>query len=104
MKRKRLGTAAAPVKRETAEKKPRARAQKTVVREIRQKVEEKLTSGVEKATLADYIRLIQLEKELTVTGPKETKATWVDPKDLEAVPEAAEGEAGAEAGEFKSEK
>lgn len=91
-----------PVK--TAVKKPRARPQKTVVREIRKQIEEKLTHGVEKATLADYIRLVQLEKELTGTTPKETKATWVDPKELgteEPVGEP-EGEAGAE--ESSSEK
>lgn len=61
----------------------RAKAQKTVVKEIRKKVEEKLSESVEKASLADYIKLVQLEKELTKKEPKETKATWVDPKEME---------------------
>ncbi len=52
--------------------------EKTVVQKIRENVEKKLTKGVEKASLADYIRLVQLEKEMTNAEPKETKATWVD--------------------------
>ena len=62
---------------------PPEKPQQTVIREIRHKVEEKLTQNVEKASLADYIRLVQLEKELADATPKETKATWVDPKEVE---------------------
>ena len=36
----------------------------TVMSAIRKKVEEKLTNDVHKASLGDYIRLVQLEKEL----------------------------------------
>jgi hypothetical protein len=33
-----------------------------------------------KASLADYIRLVQLEKELEADEPREIKVTWVDRK------------------------
>jgi hypothetical protein len=59
--------------------KPRARKQTAVVKEIRKRVEERLTHDVEKASLGDYIRLVQLEKELKESEPKEIKVTWVDP-------------------------
>jgi hypothetical protein len=68
--------------------KPRRKAQKFVVKEIRQHVEDRLAKDVEKASLSDYIRLVQLEKELTQTVAKETKATWVEPKDNGEVEES----------------
>jgi hypothetical protein len=54
--------------------------QKTVVATIRERVEKRLAKNVEKASLADYIRLVQLEQELQHTEAKEIKATWVEPK------------------------
>jgi len=32
-----------------------------------------------KATMGDYIRLVQLHKELDDESPKEIKVTWVEP-------------------------
>ena len=32
-----------------------------------------------KATLGDYIRLVQLHKELDDESPKEIRVTWVEP-------------------------
>jgi len=52
--------------------------EKNVVQKIRENVEKKLSKGVQKASLADYIRLVQLEKQMTDAEPKETKAKWVD--------------------------
>lgn len=81
------GTKTKPQKRAPAAKakpatksapKRRARKPTTVVKEIRKRVEEKLTQDVHKASLGDYIRLVQLEKELKDTEPKEIKVTWVD--------------------------
>ena len=93
---------AAKAKKQPArkEKKPepklRRRAQKTVVKEIRQNVEDRLAQDVEKASLSDYIRLVQLEKELTQTVAKETRATWVEPKEHDEE-DAGEGqESGSE--------
>ena len=53
--------------------------QKTVVSEIRKKVEDKLAKDVQKASLGDYIKLVALEKELdeTTTTPEMT-VTWVE--------------------------
>lgn len=62
-----------------AAKTTRRRLQKTVVKEIRQRVEDRLAQDVDKASLGDYIRLVQLEKELAETEAKEIKVTWVDP-------------------------
>lgn len=61
-----------------AVRKPKARRQTTVVREIRKRVEDKLTQDVEKASLGDYIRLVQLEKELKEDATKEMTVTWVE--------------------------
>ena len=61
------------------------RAQKTVVASMRRNLELKLEKNV-KASLSDYIRLVQLEKELQNTEAKETKATWVDPRATEEKP------------------
>ncbi|GEM_PF-4130941 len=66
--------------KETSEpKKTRRKAQKTVVKEIREKVEDKLAKQVEKAGLGDYIKLVALEKELKAeTTPREMRVTWVE--------------------------
>jgi len=49
------------------------------VKKILKKVEAKLKSDEVKATLGDYIRLVQLEKELTEEEPRDIKVTWVEP-------------------------
>ena len=43
-------------------------------------MEERLEAGDVKATVADYIRLVQLQKELEEDEPTEIKVTWVDPE------------------------
>ena len=50
-----------------------------MVKQLLKKVEQKLSGDEEvKATLGDYIRLVQLQKELEEEEPKEIKVTWVD--------------------------
>jgi hypothetical protein len=49
-----------------------------VVAEIRKKIEAKLKLEP-KGTLGDYIRLIQLEKELEDDDLKRMTVTWVEP-------------------------
>lgn len=72
------------------EAKPRARraagprTQKTVVRRILKRVEDRLTKEGVKATLGDYIRLVQLEKELEENEPREIKVTWIEPVKTES--------------------
>jgi hypothetical protein len=57
----------------------RAKGRGQVVEDILQKLEESFTKepGV-KATLTDYIRLLQLRRELGDEEPREIKVTWVD--------------------------
>ena len=43
-------------------------------------VEKKMESDALKATLGDYIRLIQLQKEMTVETPSDITVTWIEPK------------------------
>jgi hypothetical protein len=47
------------------------------------KFEATLEGGSFKPTLAEYLKLLQLEKEIEARefeeGPKEIKVTWVDP-------------------------
>lgn len=45
-----------------------------------ERVEQKLGEGDVKATVADYIRLVQLQKELADEAPGEITVTWVDPE------------------------
>jgi len=44
-------------------------------------VEEKLSGKEVKATLGDYIKLVQLQKELDEEQPKEIKVTWMEPEE-----------------------
>lgn len=54
-----------------------------MVEQILEKVEQKLGEGDVKATLGDYIRLVQLQKELEDDEPGEITVTWVDPEKTE---------------------
>ena len=46
-------------------------------------MEKKLGGKDVKATLGDYIRLVQLQTELEEEEPKDIKVTWVEPKSEE---------------------
>jgi hypothetical protein len=48
-----------------------------VVKRILRNMEAKLRGRNVKASLADYIRLVQLQKELDEDAPREIKVTWV---------------------------
>jgi len=50
-------------------------------------IEQKLGASDVKATFADFIRLLQLQKELQVDEPKEIKVTWIDPNPPESASE-----------------
>jgi hypothetical protein len=70
-------------KRPGAGKKPAptgAKARAAAVKKILLAVEKKMEDKELKATLADYIRLIQLQKEMTPEMPSEITMTWVEPK------------------------
>ena len=48
-------------------------------------IEEKLGSSEVKATFGDFIRLLQLQKELQIDRPQEIKVTWIDSNETESV-------------------
>jgi len=50
-----------------------------VVEDLLVHVTGKLRGKNAKATLGDYIRLVQLRKELDEDQPREIKVTWVEP-------------------------
>jgi hypothetical protein len=50
------------------------------VEKILLNVEKRLEANDLKATLGDYIKLIQLQKEMTMETPSEIKVTWIEPK------------------------
>jgi hypothetical protein len=49
-------------------------------------VELKLGKDEVKATLGDYIRLVQLQKELEEEEPRDITVTWVEPEQKEPSP------------------
>jgi hypothetical protein len=51
-----------------------------VIRGVLEKMEQQMNGDTMKATMGDYIRLVQLHKELDEESPKEIKVTWVEPK------------------------
>ncbi len=51
-----------------------------VIKGVLEKMEEQMKGDTMKATMGDYIRLVQLHKELDEESPKEIKVTWVEPK------------------------
>jgi hypothetical protein len=50
-----------------------------VLTSVIEKMEGKLGAEEFKPSLADYMRLVQLEKELGEEAPQEIKVTWVEP-------------------------
>ncbi|MCZ2075093.1 MAG: hypothetical protein LC130_08845 [Bryobacterales bacterium] len=60
---------------------------KRVVDVAIRKIGAKLSSEDVKATVGDFIRLLQLQKELDEEGAKEIKVTWVEPTEMESVSE-----------------
>ena len=52
-----------------------------------QRMEKKLSAADVKATFGDFIRLLQLQKELQVDEPREIKVTWIEPSETESASE-----------------
>ena len=53
---------------------------KKIVQELLEKAEAKLGGDDMKLTLADYVRLVQLKRELDEDEPREIRVTWVEPE------------------------
>ena len=43
-----------------------------------QQLEKKMTAGEVKATVGDYIRLVQMQKDMSEEQPSEMTVTWID--------------------------
>jgi hypothetical protein len=56
------------------------RRQSEIVSKLLEKVEKELDTNV-KASLGEYIRLVQLQKELEEEEVREIKVTWVEPEE-----------------------
>jgi len=58
-----------------------------LIRKAIQNIEDKLDSNDMKATIGDFIRLLQLEKEFEVETPRDIRITWVEANQAEPVSE-----------------
>lgn len=78
-----------PEKQRSHREEPRRRGSKRaeLVEKAIESIEQKLGSSGVKATFADFIRLLQLQKELQTDEPREIKVTWVDPNEKESASE-----------------
>ena len=66
------------VKRATRPKKGKARISK-LLSEVITQFEKRLKDDDIKPTIGDYLKLVQIEKELERDETKEIKVTWVEP-------------------------
>ncbi len=71
--------------KEKSEKKRRSKSE-LVDRAIKN-IEEKLEANEVKATFGDFIRLLQLQKELQADQPREVKVTWIEAIEKESASE-----------------
>jgi len=69
--------------REQTERKQKKKTQAAVVDKLLKNVEKKLAGKDVKATLGDYIRLVQLQQELEEEEPGDITVTWVEPRSAE---------------------
>ena len=77
-----MGKSGNPKAPETRKTPARKTTQAAIIATIRRNVEIKLKKDA-KATLGDYIRLIQLQKDLEDEEIQEIRVTWVEPKKTE---------------------
>jgi len=63
----------------TGTKTARGGGQAQAVKHMLTRIETKMQGDQMKATLGDYIKLVQLHKELDDESPKEIRVTWVEP-------------------------
>ncbi len=65
----------------------RSKKKVDIVEKVIESIEAKIATKEIKATLGDYIRLLQLRKELEQEQPREIEVTWVHPSEKEPVSE-----------------
>jgi len=80
-KKKAAAKRAAPRKKRAAPvKRPGSKARAEAVNRILSNVEKKMSAEDLKATLGDYIRLVQLSKDMTDEPKSEIRVTWIEPE------------------------
>jgi hypothetical protein len=65
-------------------KKTPRRTREQLVAEVIQSIEKRIDEL--KPTVGDFIRLMQMEREIEADQPKEIKVTWVDPSETKDAP------------------
>jgi hypothetical protein len=66
---------------------PRTANRAELLEKAIQRMEEKLGSTDVKATFSDFIKLLQLQKEMQIDQPREIKVTWIEPSETESASE-----------------
>lgn len=82
-KQKATAKSAAPKK--TAVKRTGEKARAKAVKRILLNVEEKMSAADLKATLGDYIKLLQLQKEMTEQPKTEIRVMWIEEPELRLI-------------------
>ncbi len=72
-------------RKRSAKGKKRIGKEAALVKLVMESIEDKLRAKELNATVGDFIRLMQLEKELGGEQPKEIKVSWIEPSEKEHV-------------------
>ncbi len=62
----------------------RRRNRAAVIQKAIALIEERLDNGETSPTIADFVRLLQIEKEIESEQPVEVRVTWVEPAETES--------------------
>lgn len=66
---------------------PRKKSKAKLVSQMIERLEQKISKDELKPTVGDFIRLLQLEKDLEEEQPREIKVSWVEPSDKGHAPD-----------------
>jgi hypothetical protein len=80
-------TASKAAKAAPKKKRPGSKARAEAVKRILKKVETQMSAKNVKASLGDYIRLIQLSKEMTDEPKTEIKVGWIEEPESSSIEE-----------------
>lgn len=80
----RVGGDPAAEKKQNSATKQRDAKKAALVKKAIQAFENKLKASEVKATVGDFVRLLQLQDEIEGEEPREIKVTWVEPGETES--------------------
>lgn len=72
---------------DTEEERGKSKPKSVLVEDMIQTIGAKFQNEQMKATLGDFIRLLQLQEEIDEESPKEVRVTWVEPVEEESATE-----------------